>query len=603
MDILRLLEISEKLGLSEIESSLHAITEKKDLCNCPIILPLVGEFSAGKTSLINALMENGPLETGFKETTATIYEIFFSQNDSFAEILDSEGNLIKRVNDIRELKNTELADTPLVRVYDTSKRVPSSVVLVDTPGLSAPDPRHRQALVDYFPKADGILLISDVNQQLTASLLSFIKTATLANRPIFLVITQCDSKAQSEVEAARRYAASITGLPECNISCVSAYKGQLDEFYSLLAGIQKDKSRILGRVLEYRISEIKQQLRRTLDQLIKTAEPGVDLSGTIQEQKRKADRLKREIESLVETAKSDIDNLSRISARKFEDQVFDQLDSLAASDGANYDVEARSIVDSTMRVLFNEYKASIQNVLSRKAREEISSDASINLSGLLSIDLSSLDIGEMPYNLNLNELGHEYDKRISTGIKVAAAVALAAAVVSTAGGAAGAAGSVASGASTAGTAAQVAGSSLTAGEFAQVASTFETVKKGAEFLSKASEQYGLVDAKDHAQSERGTLECLVGTITDRSLGKPQRRRAIHQYVDLTLAPSYRIGLESITGVVINAFSDVLKTSVSSRLQELAEALQSAQKQQSENDAAFRERIRQLKEFQAELNND
>ena len=522
-----------------------------------------------ETTLINALTDSRKLETAAKPTTETIYEIFFGNDASYAEVYDDEGNFEKRVDDINTLKNTELTNASLVKVFDTSKKISSSIVLVDTPGLSARNPKHRQALVDYLPKADGVLLVFDINAQLTASLLNFIKTANLANRPVFIVITQCDLKAESEVEAARNYASSVSGIPLENIVCVSAYKGQLEELYALFSRIQSDKAQILNKVNAHRAEELKSQILNVLEQLIKTSEPNTDYSDVIREQQNELNSLKREIEGVVEALSSDIETISRDSTRKFEDQVFDQLDSLAASAGVNYDAEARALVDSTMRVMFNDYKVSIQNLLSQKAVESFSSGSSIDLSGLMTINLNGLELGEMPYSLSLNDLGHEYDKTISTGVKIAVAAAIAAAAVSTGGGGA-------------------------------EASEAVTIKMVSEFISKASKEYDVIEKTNHAHTEQGALESLVGIITDRSFGKPQRRRAIHQYVDFTLSPSYKQGLQSITALVIKSFSDTIQNSASNRLEEMTTALRNVKKEQEEDEAAYKERIHLLKSYQSEL---
>ncbi|MBQ6179694.1 MAG: dynamin family protein [Bacteroidales bacterium] len=591
MDTKIIKEIAEDLGLQGILSSLKALAKKDDSSLCSVVIPLVGEFSAGKTTLINSLTNTRQLETATKPTTATIYEISFGNESSYAEVFDSEGAFERRVDDIKSLKNSELHNASLVKVFDTSHKVSSSIVIVDTPGLSAPDPKHRQALVDYLPNSDGILLVSDINQQLTASLLGFIKTAKLANRTIFLALTQCDTKADSEIESARRYASSVSGIPIDNIVCVSAYKEQLEELYKLLNRIQTDKSNILKKVNEHRFCELKNQVIEILDQLIKSSEPNTSFDDVVREQKYKYNTLKQEIEGLVETVQNEIESISRDSARKFEDQIFDQLDSLAATDGIDYDAEAKALVDSTMRVMFNDYRTSIQTLFARKARESFSSDDSIALSGLMGIDLSGFDIGEMPYNLNLNELGHEYDKKITAGIKIAAAVAVTAAIVST-GGAAEAARSATK---------NVAGAA-NAGKVAKVASTLVSFKKGVDFISNTSDKYGEIEEKNRAHNERGALESLIGTITDRTLGKPQRRRAIHQYVDLTLSPSYKQGLESITSLIITAFSDCVQNCAASQLNEITEALQKAKKEQFDSESAYKERIHKLAAYRKKLLN-
>lgn len=194
--------IAEYLGLKNIVSELEAIDLRAKQENASLILPLVGEFSSGKTTLINALTDSKKLETATKPTTATIFEVHFGSESCHAKIVDEKGE-IHDIVDLAELKNDTLADARVVTVFDTSKTIPSTTILVDTPGLSSPDPKHKQTLVNFLPKADGILLVTDINQQITRSLTDFIETMKLSKRPIFLILTKSDTKSESEIEAAK----------------------------------------------------------------------------------------------------------------------------------------------------------------------------------------------------------------------------------------------------------------------------------------------------------------------------------------------------------------------------------------------------------------
>jgi ribosome biogenesis GTPase A len=153
MDIDRLIQIAQDVNLLSEAAQLSYIKQRNADDNCELILPIIGEFSAGKTTLINALTDSKKLETASKPTTATIYEIHFGCESCYAEVFDDEGNK-NRIDDISSLINDDLAGSLVVNVFDTSKRIPSGIILVDTPGLSSPDPRHKQTLVDFLPKAD-----------------------------------------------------------------------------------------------------------------------------------------------------------------------------------------------------------------------------------------------------------------------------------------------------------------------------------------------------------------------------------------------------------------------------------------------------------------
>ena len=73
----RIIEIAESLEQKSIAERLRAIDERTQNPSAQLILPLIGEFSAGKTSLINALTDSKVLEIASRPTTATLYQIFF----------------------------------------------------------------------------------------------------------------------------------------------------------------------------------------------------------------------------------------------------------------------------------------------------------------------------------------------------------------------------------------------------------------------------------------------------------------------------------------------------------------------------------------------
>ena len=203
MNIDKLILIASELNNEAIIKDLKAIQQRRISENVKIVLPLIGEFSAGKTTLINALTDNKQLETALRPTTSTIYEVHFGCEKCYAEVITSNGEIIT-VDNISELKNDNIRDAVVVNVYDTSNRIPSTAILVDTPGLSSDDIKHRQALVNFMPHADGIILVVDINNQLTRSLTEFVKTMELTKRPVYLVLTRCYSKSAKDIEKTRR---------------------------------------------------------------------------------------------------------------------------------------------------------------------------------------------------------------------------------------------------------------------------------------------------------------------------------------------------------------------------------------------------------------
>ena len=609
--------IAQSLGFNDLMAELNALAQRQEQENCPLILPLVGEFSSGKTTLINALTDSKKLETATKPTTATIYQIHFGSESCHATVYYEDGKHIE-VEDIAELKNDAINDAAIVDVYDTSNKVPSTTILVDTPGLSSPDPRHKQTLVDFLPQADAILLVSDINQQITRSITDFIKTMSLAKRQIFLVLTKSDSKSASDLIAAKEYISKNTEIPIAQVACVSAIKNDMAELYELFDSIQKSKGDILQRVNEQRLSNIAKEMLGRIDKLMSASSSDMETDEAIREQQYSLDKLNRNIDRLISDLRSDINDIETSISREFEDKVFDSLDAIVAGNSNDFDSEAISTINSLSSLLLSEYKVQVQKRLREKAESRSQSDDAVNLRSISELDMSSYAINGLSYNLNLNTIGHEKDGAISNGLKVAAAVAAvatagcalagAAGGVATAGAATGAASSAGVTAGAAASSASALGAAdlvLDAGTILYARSKLSKMERMAKFAGQASERLTKINDADHKFSEqmgasKGMVESLVGFVTENMCSKPQRRRAIINYIDGTLAPQFKSELSQISNALTQAISDILHQEASTSAEQMVSALNELKSARTAKEAEFKERMAKLKDYKREL---
>ena len=591
--------IARFLDLKNIETELAQIKEKSN-DSAELILPLVGEFSAGKTTLINALTDCKKLETATQPTTATIYEIHFGCDQSYAIVLTSNGER-KKVDDIASLKNETLGDAVVVNIFDTSKKVSASTILVDTPGLSSPNPLHKQTLVDFLPQADAILLVTDVNQQITRSLTDFIKTMKLAKRPIFLVITKCDTKSESELEAVKKYISENCELSVEQVACVSASTDNLNELYNLLDKIQKDKTAILKEVNKHRIQTISNTLVQRIDELLKASSSDKDLDNAIRQQEYELNKLNRNIDKLVESATDDINEQGRKISRKFEDIVSGKLETLIAGKSNNFDGEAISAINNTSSLLLNEFKDEIQEILTQKARDRKGTEESISLHSLEEMDISNLSISNISYNLDLNSLGRQYDSIISTGVKVvgvAAAVAGAAVYAAPLVGEMGTAMAI-------DTAANIADTATDVGSIVSNRKTVGRIERAMNIAERAGVQYNKIDnfnqqAGQQVGCSKGIVESLVGFVTDKTMGKPQRRRAIHNYMDETLSPQFKQEMQRLSKQLSNSIRNALQQEAKTMIEQKTASLEKLKVEKQEKKVQYEQRISQLRDYKNQI---
>lgn len=618
MEITRICEIARDLGQQDLLVKLEELGKKVSYQDTPLTLPLVGEFSSGKTTLINALTDSKQLETATKPTTAAIYQIYFGYDSCKALVVHEDGTC-EEINNIAELKNENLHDVAGVSIFDTSTRVPSSTVLVDTPGLSSPDPKHKQVLVDFMPSADAVLLVVDINQQITKNLSDFVTDMNKIHRPVYLIVTKSDTKAPGERLEVKKYIAANCKIDISQVACVSAKNDDLGELEAIFDVIRKDKAQILAKVNEQRLKIILQELRERVVTLLAEAASDEDLKQSLKNIEADLRRLEQNIDTLVCDTEDEVRNAERSVCRNFNNTVFERLDALVSSKNGDFDSAALSIISQAQSLYFGEFKKQVQEILYEKARNRRLTDAGVNLQSLKEIDCyDQMAFSEIPYNLNLNALGHEYDGFVSGGVKIGAAI-LALFVLKKF--------PIEKTVDALDTASDV-GSIISNRNMRKKIEELneQTKKKSDEDKESASSKqstgnkimqqvysiasdtpayFEKVDDCNSAiqqrleQQKKGIVEGFVSKITN-NMGKPQRQRAIHEYIDLTLIPHFEGQMRQISSGVLEAIKTTLQQEAAALMAQKKQNLEELEQQYKVSKEAFNARREALVGYKKEL---
>lgn len=589
-------EIATSLNLNDVLGEIQFIEDRLNDTNKQIIIPIVGEFSSGKTTLLNTLMNSGKLETASKPTTSVVYEIFFGQDKEYAEIIfeNREGQTIE---DISQLKNDSFQDVSLVKIYDTSTKVPDSTILVDTPGLSSNDPKHLEALSNYLPNADALILCVDANQQITNSLLEFIKFNNLAHLPLYLVITKADTKTSSEMDSIKEYILKNIAISADKVISIASTKNDLNELYSLLQNIQENKNKIVNNVLDFRLNKIKEYLKGYIKNLLDHTTSDKSIENEIKQQQRTLERLLSAINRLVQDTKSEMEEVEYETIKSFNNLISDKLDGIISKNSPNSDYEAVGIINSTSNLIMSNYQNEIKKKLYLIANERKNTDLGIPLRSLESINVEDLQMTPLSYDIDLASAGQQQVKYIANGLKVAAAIG---AVVATAGiASAAAAGGVAGGAAGAVTGgAKVAAGAARVGTIARIGTVVQVVKGGADTFKKNMSdlnQYNIqVGQVISPNQNQGFVENIVGKVGDSVLGKPQRRKMINDYMDSSLIPEFKTKLNTITNNVLQDIQNNLNSEAQMTVSQLEQKLSEMKELFVEENEAFKSKIENYK---------
>jgi ribosome biogenesis GTPase A len=189
-----ILRIAEEL---EIKKVVNQIKETIDqLHKEQFMLSVVGEFSRGKSTFINALLGAPVLPTRTKPTTAFINKIQYRSEPGYSIVYRdkrrksdqlSEDQFIKLYaptepdeDDLEEVQEYQeemkrFDDIKWAEIYYPNAFCKEGIEIYDTPGVNDPNPIREEITFTFIPKSDAVILVLSATTPLAQSEIDFLK--------------------------------------------------------------------------------------------------------------------------------------------------------------------------------------------------------------------------------------------------------------------------------------------------------------------------------------------------------------------------------------------------------------------------------------------
>ncbi|GHU41668.1 GTPase [Spirochaetia bacterium] len=195
--------VFENAKTANVEDIQQKVTSLKEMAqNQELIVPVVGAFSAGKSTLINKIIGSDILPVAITPETSLATELHYAVEE-YIEAIKNDGT-IKRytVNEITIVKD-KAADYKFARLFLNSDIIKElePLILVDMPGFDSPLDQHNKAINEYLGRGCHYIVLSDVEDgTVSKSVLRRIKFIDEIGGSFSFFLTKVNLRSQADVE-------------------------------------------------------------------------------------------------------------------------------------------------------------------------------------------------------------------------------------------------------------------------------------------------------------------------------------------------------------------------------------------------------------------
>ncbi|MBF1378823.1 MAG: dynamin family protein [Porphyromonas sp.] len=290
-------------------------SKRKSWLDKKTTIAFVGEFSAGKTSIVNRILsQDNPnipkLPVSTKATTAiptyiaggnAVSYSFISGDGQRKEILeDTFKKVSKEILD--QVKGVSSLIKYFVMTYQNKNL--NGISILDTPGFSSNDSEDRERTIDVINECDALFWVFDVNAgTINRSSISVIKEKL--NKPLYIVINKVDTKPESEIRKVEQLIKSTLAEAGLQVEQFIRFssKSPLENIMAPIRNVPRSESR------EAFVADIHNDLKGFLnvfDEAIKTS------TQDLGEKTKAINGIKDDIVEGIKDLKDECDKLTRI---------------------------------------------------------------------------------------------------------------------------------------------------------------------------------------------------------------------------------------------------------------------------------------------------
>ncbi len=178
----QVLEVLKEVEIDKTEcSTLLESVQKQQL-----VIPIVGNFSAGKSTLLNRFLEKSVLPTGIMPKTSLATELHYSANERIETFSNND----------EEAESFELNEQSFEVIKEN----------VDMPGFDSPVSSHTHAILEYLERGAHFVILASVEEgSLTKRMVRELKNLLEFDKGLSFILSKMNLRTASQAEEVSHY--------------------------------------------------------------------------------------------------------------------------------------------------------------------------------------------------------------------------------------------------------------------------------------------------------------------------------------------------------------------------------------------------------------
>lgn len=320
-------------------------------------VPLIGAFSAGKSSLINTMLKDKLLVVDIDPASSIPIELYYSTQE---RILGHRSNG-QQVTIGREQLRSQTSDGQQESAMQQLGLVPdgwieahltntvlqplSHMCLVDMPGLDSKHEQHDKAIRNYLGRSLAYcLVVSAEAGTLPESTRRFLQELKLHQVPVLLVISKTDKKLPADlpaiVQQIEQQVIDLLGSAE-RLQVVTASRKDTSDFVAALAGLEQRSEQRLRETVGRHAMGLLAGLNQKLELLLQADDLDAEkIRLQRDEQRQQMQDFERKFQQETQQLHNRLSGVQQKILTRVEHQLRAQLESLTSAMVSGSDISS-----------------------------------------------------------------------------------------------------------------------------------------------------------------------------------------------------------------------------------------------------------------------